>query len=151
MDNPAFIVLFVILFLFCIYIGFLLGIWAGERAVTKADYWKYNAAFFFAAAVLFALAGTVIMLYAACFGMLAGGIAGLKMGFGESAGPWKLLDRFYNANKRHREVAERGGGQERRRRKRAGEQPPDLISVAEDGKKTTKNASNKASTKKESR
>ena len=48
------------------------------------------------------------------------------MGFGESVGPWKLLDRFFDVNRR---------SEARRGRRRAGaqaqpEKAPDLISVA---------------------
>lgn len=66
-------------------------------------------------------------------GVLAGGIAGLKMGFGESTGPWKWLDSFMNVNRHQRKVAEKGTGEAYRRRRKTGEAGPDLISVDKKG------------------
>ncbi len=66
-------------------------------------------------------------------GVLAGYIAGLKMGFGESSGPWKWLDNFMDVNKRHRKVAEKGTGEAYRRRSKTGEAGPDLLSIDETG------------------
>lgn len=66
-------------------------------------------------------------------GVLAGGIAGLKIGFGESTGPWKWLDSFMNVNRHQRKVAEKGTGEAYRRRRKTGEAGPDLISVDKKG------------------
>lgn len=66
-------------------------------------------------------------------GVLAGGIAGLKMGFGESTGPWKWLDSFMNVNRHQRKVTEKGTGEAYRRRRKTGEAGPDLISVDKKG------------------
>lgn len=66
-------------------------------------------------------------------GVLAGGIAGLKMGFGESTGPWRWLDSFMNVNRHQRKVAEKGTGEAYRRRRKTGEAGPDLISVDKKG------------------
>lgn len=66
-------------------------------------------------------------------GVLAGGIAGLKMGFGESTGPWKWFDSFMNVNRHQRKVAEKGTGEAYRRRRKTGEAGPDLISVDKKG------------------
>ena len=76
------------------------------------------------------LVAALPMLYAIDLGLLVGCIAGLKMGFGESTGPWKVLDRFFNVNRAHREAARTGAGEARRRRRRNHEKAPDLISVA---------------------
>ena len=32
-------------------------------------------------------------------GLMAGAVAGLKLGFGESVGPWKFVDKTFRANK----------------------------------------------------
>ncbi len=129
MTDPAFIICFLILFLFSIYLGFAIGDHFGQRADTNRAYWLYN----LAAVVICILATALIpwpaMLYAAPLGLLAGALVGLKMGFGESAGPWKLLDRFFNVNRRHPESTRTGAGARKRARRRAGEQEPDLISV----------------------
>lgn len=66
-------------------------------------------------------------------GVLAGGIAGLKMGFGESTGPWKWLDSFMNVSRHQRKVAEKGTGEAYRRRRKTGEAGLDLISVDKKG------------------
>lgn len=128
-SGMSFIILAAILFLFSVYIGFQLGVWAGDHAVTRRDYWMMNAAAVGIAIVVTVFIGALPLLYPAVVGALAGAIVGLKMAFGESVGPWKVLDRFLNINKSHRRTAHEGTGEERRKRKRAGEDGPDLISV----------------------
>ena len=44
MTGFSFIVLSVLLFLFSVYLGFQIGCWAGDQAVTSRDYWKMNIA-----------------------------------------------------------------------------------------------------------
>lgn len=133
MTNPAFIICFLILFLFSIYLGFAVGDWAGRRALSGRAYWLYNLAAVLICVLATALIPWPAMLYATPLGLLAGALVGLKMGYGESTGPWKLLDRFFNVNRAHRETTRTGAGAARRARRRAGEQEPDLISVAEPG------------------
>lgn len=137
----AFYICTLLLFFFGLYIGFILGNNIGERAVTKADYWKLNAAAIIVAVLMSFVFAGLPLLYGAIVGLLAGFIAGAKMAFGESTGPWRWLDRFLNVNRAHRETAERGVGEERRRRRKEGGEGPDLISVADSGKKN-KNARN---------
>ena len=134
MTGFSFIVLSVLLFLFSVYLGFQIGCWAGDQAVTSRDYWKMNIA-----AVAIGVVGSVIisplpLLYSAVIGLLAGCIVGMKMAFGESTGPWSFLDRPLNVNSSHRETAKRGTGDARRARKKTGEKAPDLISVEGDKK-----------------
>lgn len=137
----AFLICSLLLLLFGVYIGFLIGSNVGERAVTKADYWKMNAAAIIITVLLAFIFAGLPLLYGAIIGLLAGCIAGLKMAFGESTGPWRALDKMFNVNRSHRETAERGGGEERRRRRKEGAPAPDLISVTEDKRsKTRKNA-----------
>lgn len=125
----AFALVFILLFLFSVYIGFLLGTAAGEHAVTTADYWKMNAAAIIIAVLAsFVLAG-LPLFFSVIVGLLGGAIFGMKMAFGESSGPWKWHDRAFNVNKGHREAAEQGKGEARRKRRRTGEKAPDLISV----------------------
>lgn len=134
MTGFSFIVLSVLLFLFSVYLGFQIGCWAGDQAVTSRDYWKMNIA-----AVAIGVVGSVIisplpLLYSAVIGLLAGCIVGMKMAFGESTGPWRFLDRALSVNRSHRETAKRGTGDARRARKKTGEKAPDLISVEGDKK-----------------
>ena len=86
MTGFSFIVLSVLLFLFSVYLGFQIGCWAGDQAVTSRDYWKMNIA-----AVVIGVVGSVIisplpLLYSAVIGLLAGCIVGMKMAFGEVYG-----------------------------------------------------------------
>ena len=131
MTDLAFIICFLLLLAFGVYIGFLVGNWGGERAVTAREYWAYNILAVAGCALLVGLVALPVMLYAVPLGFLPGCITGLKMGFGESSGFWKPIDRFFNINRAHRETAERGTGAARRQRKRSGEAAPDVISVAD--------------------
>lgn len=102
----TFVVLALVLFLFAIYIGFLCGQWACEkRVITKRDYWIAN----FAGAAAVVLLTWVFSLFPlvqfAPIGWLGGFIAGLKMSFGESVGPWRKHDEVFNVNKAHRAAA----------------------------------------------
>ncbi|MDY2777691.1 MAG: hypothetical protein SOU51_04875 [Collinsella sp.] len=135
-SDWAFIITYAILFVFAVYNGFLIGQAISKRYVlTAREYWIAN------------ILGVVIMVVASMFttsslvhtvilGLLPGYVVGLKMTFGESTGPWKALDRFFNVNASHRRRAASGTGDELRRRRKAGEDAPDLISV--DGSKKGK-------------
>lgn len=139
----SFLILFIILFLFSVYIGFLIGNEVCvKKVVTKRDFWIANIAGIVIVLVVSLFLSFVPLLYAAAFGALAGCIAGLKMSFGESVGPWKVADKFFNINKGHRKVAEEGTGEERRRRRKAGEAGPDLISVDKNGQSTNSKGGN---------
>ena len=128
----AFAIVYVMVFGFAIYIGFLLGDAAGKRIVTTRQYWAANFAALVGVVLLVGLVPSAF-IQVSSMGVLAGGIAGLKMGFGESSGPWKWLDNFMDVNRRHRKVAEKGTGEAHRRRRKTGEAGPDLISVDEKG------------------
>ena len=152
MGGIAFIILFALLFVFSVYIGFLIGQAICERrAVTVRDYWLLNGAGVGIIVVLsmFASLLSLPLLDAVLIGLLAGYIAGMKMSFGESVGPWKVLDRFLNINRGHRKTAEDGTGEARRRRRKAGERGPDLISV--EGTASANERNTKTSSKKDSR
>lgn len=132
--SMTFAILFAILLVFAVYIGFLAGQGICNRfVITTRDYWLANLGGVVVSVVATALVSMLPMLYAVTFGGLAGYIAGLKMSFGESAGPWKWLDNFMNVNRGHRKVAESGTGEARRRRRKSGEAGPDLIAVDERG------------------
>ena len=129
----TFVVLALVLFLFAIYIGFLCGQWACEkRVITKRDYWIAN----FAGAAAVVLLTWVFSLFPlvqfAPIGWLGGFIAGLKMSFGESVGPWRKHDEVFNVNKAHRAAADAGDAEERRRARRNGAADRQLISVTDD-------------------
>ena len=73
-------------------------------------------------------------------GWLGGFIAGLKMSFGESVGPWRKHDEVFNVNKAHRAAADAGDAEERRRARRNGAADRQLISVTDDSKGAGKHA-----------
>ena len=128
----SFAIIYVMVFGFAIYIGFLLGDGWGKRIVTAKAYWLCNLGMLVCSVLLVSLVPLPLGQVGA-MGVLAGGIAGLKMGFGESTGPWKWLDSFMNVNRHQRKVAEKGTGEAYRRRRKTGEAGPDLISVDKKG------------------
>lgn len=128
----SFAIIYVMIFGFAIYIGFLLGDGWGKRIVTAKAYWLCNLGMLVCSVLLVSLVPLPLVQVGA-MGALAGGIAGLKMGFGESTGPWKWLDSFMNVNRHQRKVAEKGTGEAYRRRRKTGEAGPDLISVDKKG------------------
>lgn len=128
----SFAIIYVMVFGFAIYIGFLLGDGWGKRIVTAKAYWLCNLGMLVCSVLLVSLVPLPLVQVGA-MGVLAGGIAGLKMGFGESTGPWKWLDLFMNVNRHQRKVAEKGTGEAYRRRRKTGEAGPDLISVDKKG------------------
>ncbi len=128
----SFAIIYVMVFGFAIYIGFLLGDGWGKRIVTAKAYWLCNLGMLVCLVLLVSLVPLPLVQVGA-MGVLAGGIAGLKMGFGESTGPWKWLDSFMNVNRHQRKVAEKGTGEAYRRRRKTGEAGPDLISVDKKG------------------
>lgn len=128
----SFAIIYVMVFGFAIYIGFLLGDGWGKRIVTAKAYWLCNMGMLVCSMLLVSLVPLPLVQVGA-MGVLAGGIAGLKMGFGESTGPWKWLDSFMNVNRHQRKVAEKGTGEAYRRRRKTGEAGPDLISVDKKG------------------
>lgn len=128
----SFAIIYVMVFGFAIYIGFLLGDGWGKHIVTAKAYWLCNLGMLVCSVLLVSLVPLPLVQMGA-MGALAGGIAGLKMGFGESTGPWKWLDSFMNVNRHQRKVAEKGTGEAYRRRRKTGEAGPDLISVDKKG------------------
>ena len=103
----AFAIVNVLVFGFAVYIGFLLGDGWGKRIVTAKAYWLCNLGMLVGVVLLVTLVA-VPLIQVCAMGVLAGAIAGLKMGFGESVGPWKWLDNFMDVNRRYRKVAEKG-------------------------------------------
>ena len=113
---------------------------AKSASITKRDYWIAN----FAGAAAVVLLTWVFSLFPlvqfAPIGWLGGFIAGLKMSFGESVGPWRKHDEVFNVNKAHRAAADAGDAEERRRARRNGAADRQLISVTDDSKGAGKHA-----------
>lgn len=110
----------------------MLGDGWGKRIVTAKAYWLCNMGMLVCSVLLVSLVPLPLVQVGA-MGVLAGGIAGLKMGFGESTGPWKWLDSFMNVSRHQRKVAEKGTGEAYRRRRKTWETGPDWISVDKKG------------------
>ena len=129
----AFFICSAVLLVLGVLIGYRIGSELGGRAESTRQYWACNVGIAAACVLAIAVLGLVglVLFEAVALGVLAGGVAGLKMAFGESAGPWKSHDRYFDVNRSHREAAG-GKGAERRARRRRGEAPPDVISVAGD-------------------
>lgn len=138
MGSPAFIIVSLVLFLFSVYIGFTVGQAAGAKVPSTRAYWMANGAAIVAAVLLTLILSQLPLLYAAIVGLLAGVIAGLKMGFGESVGPWRKHDEAFNVNRAQRDAADKGTAAARRRRRSAGEREPDLISTETGNKKDSR-------------
>ena len=74
-----------------------------------------------------------VVVFLLVIGLIGGTVAGMKMGFGESVGPWKAHDRYFRVNKdqlRRSENSERAEAV--RRARRDGTPEPELISVVDD-------------------
>ncbi len=140
--DVAFAICFAVLFVLGVLIGYRIGTELGERAETAGAYGWYNLGVIAGGIAITVLLGVVglVLLYAVPVGVIAGGLTGLKMGFGESVGPWKLVDRLLNVNPDHRRAAETGSAAARRARRAAGQKEPDLISVGGTGEKDTAGA-----------
>ena len=119
--------------------GIVTGVGIGERVaarlVTRRAYVLANVATLLVGAIATALSCLTpgAVLIGLVLGLMAGTIAGLKMGFGESVGPWKAHDRFFRVNKAQLRRAENGERAEAARRaRRDGGPEPELISVQQD-------------------
>ena len=125
--------------------GIVTGVGVGERlatrCVTRREYVLANVAVLLVGAVLVAFATLTPAAVAVglVIGLMAGTIAGLKMGFGESVGPWKAHDRYFRVNKDQLRRSENGERAEAARRaRRDGTPEPELMSVQQDDKNDKK-------------
>lgn len=143
MDNPAFMVLAVVLMIFGITVGNKVGHDFGRKADDSRTYWLYNLAAFAGSVVLFVIIGVAgfPLLQGLVIGLLSGSVVGLKMGYGEAQGPWRKFDDAFNlGDARRRAAAEKkaaaanGVEPERAQGRRARRERP-LISV--DSKQNT--------------
>jgi hypothetical protein len=73
-----------------------------------------------------------ILLAAGVIGVIGGVVAGLKLGFGESVGPWKFHDRYLRVNKDQLERSEDSKKAQATRDARAKGEEPELMSVVDD-------------------
>ena len=128
-DGFGITIVSILFAVFGIFIGFHLGEDAG----------------FFAANLVAVLAGSFlfmivwmtgyVVLGMFAIGAIAGAIAGLKFGYGESVGPWKFVDRLMTPEARARDRERARVKRAERERARTGAAEPELMSVADDKKK----------------
>jgi hypothetical protein len=122
----------------CLVFGIVLGYGMGERlavdCITTKQYWKKNIEVLIVGSLASAVvwATGFVLLAGITIGAIAGAIAGLKFGFGESAGPWKAFDKTFRVNRDQVATAESGKGEERRRRRKEGGPEPELMSTITD-------------------
>lgn len=136
-DGFAITVVSLLFAVFGIVVGFHLGDEAGARCEGTAKYGMANLVAVLAGSLLFMVVWMTgyVVLGTFAFGAVAGAIAGLKFGYGESVGPWKFVDRLMTpaARKRDRERARMR--REARKRAKTGAAEPELISVSGDAPK----------------
>ena len=119
--------------------GTVTGVGVGERlvvrCVTKREYVIANVIVLlvgaFACAIAMLTPFPVLVVFV--IGLIGGTVAGLKLGFGESVGPWKAHDRYFRVNKDQLRRSEDGERAEAvRRARRDGTPEPELMSVVDD-------------------
>ena len=134
----GFAVISILFFLFGIVVGEHLAEELGRRCDGRRQYYLANVAWLMGGVVLSTLVFATgwVAFAAVTIGGIAGGLAGLKFGFGESVGPWKFVDKAFSANK-GQVAAAKDPERARQRRKRdlarrRGEKvdEPELMSVA---------------------
>ncbi len=126
-------ILALVFFLFGIFAGVGLGDILAKRCVTRGEYVRMNLAVLgvaaLAAAVIFVI--QLSMLLALVFGVVAGTLAGMKFGFGESIGPWGFADKKAGTNKDQVRRVGSKNAEAYRRARRDGTPEPEYMSVAD--------------------
>ena len=123
MDAFTGAVFALMLFLFGIVTGTGVGERLAPRCVTRRDYWAHNIVVLLIGAASVVVVGLTPFptLIALAVGLVAGAVAGLKLNFSESVGPWHKVDTYFRVNKRQVERAEDPEQAEADRRARAAE------------------------------
>lgn len=130
-DGFAITVVSLLFAVFGIVVGFHLGDEAGARCESSVRYATANLAAVLAGSVLFMLVWMTgyVVLGMFAFGAVAGAVAGLKFGYGESVGPWKLVDRLMTPAARQRDRERARARRAAVRRAKTGDAEPELMSV----------------------
>jgi hypothetical protein len=122
---------------FGIVMGFHFGEEAGYRLEGKGAYAAANLAAVviggFLFMIVFATGYVVVGMFA--IGAVAGAVAGLKFGFGESVGPWKFVDKLMTPAARERDRERARVKRAEIKREATGEAEPELMSVKGEAKK----------------
>lgn len=132
-----------LLFLFGIVVGSKIGAEMAKNVVTTKEYWLANLKIVVVgviASMAIGLTGFSLLAGVAIGGM-GGAIAGLKMEFGESSGPWKFIDRSLGVNKDQLRRAGDKNAEAVRRARRDGTPMPEYMSVSQDNEEGERDVS----------
>ena len=135
-DGFALTVVSLLFAVFGIVVGFHLGDEAGGRCEDNARYGMANLLAVLAGTLLFMVVWMTgyVVLGMFAFGAVAGAVAGLKFGYGESVGPWKFVDRLMTPAARQRDRERAHTRKAAIKRAKTGAPEPELMSVqAKDG------------------
>lgn len=132
-DGFAIMVVSLLFAVFGIVVGFHLGDEAGARCENTARYATANVVAILVGSLLFMVvwATGYVVLGMFAFGAVAGAVAGLKFGYGESVGPWKFVDRLMTPAARQRDRERARVRRAAAKRARTGAAEPELMSVAD--------------------
>lgn len=132
-DGFAITVVSLLFAVFGIVVGFHLGDEAGARCENTARYATANVVAILAGSLLFMVvwATGYVVLGMFAFGAVAGAVAGLKFGYGESVGPWKFVDRLMTPAARQRDRERARARRAAAKRARTGAAEPELMSVVD--------------------
>lgn len=132
-DGFAITVVSLLFAVFGIVVGFHLGDEAGARCENTARYATANVVAILVGSLLFMVVWTTgyVVLGMFAFGAVAGAVAGLKFGYGESVGPWKFVDRLMTPAARQRDRERARARRAAAKRARTGAAEPELMSAAD--------------------
>lgn len=132
-DGFAIAIVSLLFAVFGIVVGFHLGDEAGARCEGTARYATANLVAILAGSLLFMVVWMFgyVVLGMFAFGAVAGAVAGLKFGYGESVGPWKFVDRLMTPTARQRDRERARVRRAAVRRAKTGTAEPELVSVTD--------------------
>ena len=132
-DGFAITVVSLLFAVFGTVVGFHLGDEAGARCENTARYATANVVAILVGSLLFMVvwATGYVVLGMFAFGAVAGAVAGLKFGYGESVGPWKFVDRLMTPAARQRDRERARARRAAAKRARTGAAEPELMSVTD--------------------
>lgn len=125
------VVVMMLFMVFGIVLGYGAGQILGKRAQDDRQFWRANAGLLAAGVLVSAVSAYtgLLALVALSIGLIAGGVAGIKFGYGRSVGIWRRHDRLFRINADHLE-ADRAAREAQERGQTAREaQERDLVSV----------------------
>lgn len=94
------IIVMMLFMVFGIILGYGVGQILGKRAQDNRQYWVANALLLGAGILISALSAlsNLIALVSLSLGLIAGGVTGIKFGYGRSVGIWRRHDRMFRVS-----------------------------------------------------